>query len=357
MKEEIIQKSAMIKDALGLGEGVVINDVIIKTELIIIAALTFVFLLAILLVLGWIENKAKKRKLKEEPVKLEEQRKQVKEEPSVTAVEVDRKIAVEAQKREVAKIETKQVVEQIHQKLPQDSLLRRHYLTHLKMMITSIYTPEPTDSALKRHYESMISGKIADCLDDDAKMARLVADYEEIKKASTQQFVAVKAPDQRQAAKAVQSKMNVPEDSMLRRHYLTHVRSMLEAIHAPRPTDSALKRHHDTMIAYKLEECLCCHNTMAKLEAFYQQVKRQVVQTLSVQSEAIIKVAKSSATQAGAKVSKIPEDSMLRRHYLTHLRSLIEVDKGARPTDSMLKRHYDTMINSELEQYLKRANA
>lgn len=49
---------------------------------------------------------------------------------------------------------------------------------------------------------------------------------------------------------------------------------------------------------------------------------------------------------------KIPEDSVLRRHFLANLRAEIESGMAPRPTDSILKRHYDTMIGVEFEKRL-----
>lgn len=50
--------------------------------------------------------------------------------------------------------------------------------------------------------------------------------------------------------------------------------------------------------------------------------------------------------------SVIPEDSVLRRHFITQLRSEIEVDLFPRPTDFNLQRHYDTLVAAELESRL-----
>ena len=49
---------------------------------------------------------------------------------------------------------------------------------------------------------------------------------------------------------------------------------------------------------------------------------------------------------------KIPEDSVLRRHFFTNLRADIESGMAARPTDSILKRHYGTMVDDEFERRL-----
>ena len=49
---------------------------------------------------------------------------------------------------------------------------------------------------------------------------------------------------------------------------------------------------------------------------------------------------------------KLPEDSTLRRHFLTHLQSEIEATLSPRPTDSILQRHYDALVSAELENRL-----
>jgi hypothetical protein len=64
---------------------------------------------------------------------------------------------------------------------------------------------------------------------------------------------------------------------------------------------------------------------------------------------------KSAAGKSGpASISKpkIPEDSMLRRHFLTHLQSEIEAALFPRPSDSTLQRHYDALVAAELENRL-----
>jgi hypothetical protein len=48
----------------------------------------------------------------------------------------------------------------------------------------------------------------------------------------------------------------------------------------------------------------------------------------------------------------IPEDSVLRRHYITQLRNEIELELFPRPTDSCLQRHYDSMVAAKLEYRL-----
>ncbi len=52
---------------------------------------------------------------------------------------------------------------------------------------------------------------------------------------------------------------------------------------------------------------------------------------------------------------KVPEDSVLKRHFFTHLQSEIEATLFPRPTDSVLRRHYDSLVVAELEKRLAKA--
>lgn len=52
------------------------------------------------------------------------------------------------------------------------------------------------------------------------------------------------------------TKPNLPEDSSLRRHYLTELKAKVVADLAPSPTDSTLKRHYDSMLQYKLDQAI-----------------------------------------------------------------------------------------------------
>ncbi|BBA37440.1 hypothetical protein sS8_5523 [Methylocaldum marinum] len=63
--------------------------------------------------------------------------------------------------------------------IPEDSVLRRHYMSHVRYMIETITFPCPTDCMLRRHYEHLISSRLEDCLSDEAQMNRLISSYEE----------------------------------------------------------------------------------------------------------------------------------------------------------------------------------
>jgi hypothetical protein len=64
---------------------------------------------------------------------------------------------------------------------------------------------------------------------------------------------------------------------------------------------------------------------------------------------------KSNGTpQSTAEKLQVPEDSVLRRHFLTHLQSEIEASLFPRPSDSVLQRHYDSLVAAELDNRLAR---
>ncbi|PKM12827.1 MAG: hypothetical protein CVV13_03725 [Gammaproteobacteria bacterium HGW-Gammaproteobacteria-3] len=131
------------------------------------------------------------------------------------------------------------------------------------------------------------------------------------------------------AAPSADKKAALPEDSVLRRHYLTQLAAEKAALTNPYPTDSVLKRHYDARVKALLE----IPKTPAERNTIAEAKPASVVQIETP--------------------GKIPQDSVLRRHYLTHLRSKIEAEFYPRPTDSVLRRHYDSFIKTELEKRLR----
>jgi hypothetical protein len=150
--------------------------------------------------------------------------------------------------------------------LPQDSMLRRHYLTHLRAMIESLNPPHPTDASLSRHYDAMITAEIEQCLNDKGAVERLICNYEDHKKAFVQQpqqpkTIAepiLKAEISREDTVYQNEKATLPEDSMLRRHAITNLYAIVESSMPIRPTDSVLRRHYDTMVNAEVNKLLGC---------------------------------------------------------------------------------------------------
>jgi len=65
---------------------------------------------------------------------------------------------------------------------------------------------------------------------------------------------------------------SLPQDSILRRHYFTHLCTMIETLAPPRPTDPVLCRHYDTMIAVRIAQCLSDKKAMEQLICDYENL-------------------------------------------------------------------------------------
>lgn len=53
------------------------------------------------------------------------------------------------------------------------------------------------------------------------------------------------------------------------------------------------------------------------------------------------------------KAGALPEDAVLKRHFIGQLRSEIVAGLPPCPTDSVLRRHYDALLASRLSQRLQ----
>ncbi|HSN22880.1 MAG TPA: hypothetical protein VLS45_01715, partial [Methylomicrobium sp.] len=128
-----------------------------------------------------------------------------------------------------------------------------------------------------------------------------------------------------------------PQDSMLRRHFIANLIASAKPYVPTRPTDSMLGRHYDA--------------TKSSRQATVGSVHQSAVPAPETKTA---EPCRKCSTKPG-----LPEDSMLRRHYLTTLRVKIESNLSlpSRPTESMLRRHFDAMkeqlIAGELQRYLE----
>ncbi|MFA6163642.1 MAG: hypothetical protein WC685_09460 [Methylobacter sp.] len=123
----------------------------------------------------------------------------------------------------------------------------------------------------------------------------------------------------------VKTNDQIPEDSVLRRHYLAQLAAERESITNPYPTDSVLRRHYESMLATSLV---------------------QPIDSAETGTEAV------GITELPTERQQIPEESTLRRHFLTRLQAEIEFEVFPRPTDSILKRHYDSLIVAKIADRL-----
>ncbi len=147
---------------------------------------------------------------------------------------------------------------------------------------------------------------------------------------------------------------NLPQDSILRRHYLTYLSTMIESLNGPRPTDSSLRRHYDSLITTEITQCLSDQNAIGQLICHYEAHKKALAQQVQ-KANAVVKPLpkaeiRSEDTVVQQEKSKLSEESTLKQQTKTSVGS----DMPLPPTDSVLRRHYDTMINNELNNLLDR---
>jgi hypothetical protein len=154
----------------------------------------------------------------------------------------------------------------------------------------------------------------------------------------------------------------VPQDSTLKRHFLSHILAQVSADLPPRPTDSALKRHYDTLLRTKVEQYLAVGRTELGVHEIgaTQASSAKTVQT----AEPVLSMSKDSVSkpniglmvnnlQGHEVLEHVPEDATLRRHFLTQLRMKIEAKLPPKPTDCNLLRHYRTLVQSMLDRELE----
>jgi hypothetical protein len=120
-----------------------------------------------------------------------------------------------------------------------------------------------------------------------------------------------------------------PQDSMLRRHFIAHLATLAKSYTPGRPTDSMLRRHFDALMANPTS-----------------------VSTPARAAKPAVSPAPGAAgsSRQGTRQVKLPEDSMLKRHFLTTLQLKIgsSLSLPERPSDSMLRRHFDAMKETRL---------
>jgi hypothetical protein len=140
----------------------------------------------------------------------------------------------------------------------------------------------------------------------------------------------------------------LPQDSVLNRHYLHYVQTMVTELHsASSSADIATKVAESVASEAALQQLIQAYETRPK--ATTEPVSVQATETATPVAEIVEPVV---ATVTPAKVVRIPEDSVLRRHHLTQLHALAAARLPARPSDSVLRRHYDALLSQEVKKQL-----
>ncbi|OQK17993.1 hypothetical protein AU255_09085 [Methyloprofundus sedimenti] len=113
----------------------------------------------------------------------------------------------------------------------------------------------------------------------------------------------------------------IPEDSMLRRHYMQNLTATKECRETPFPEDSTLRRHYLQNLAAQQDK-----NVISKADSKVAAAEDLII--------------------PASKKTNIPEEAELKRDVIQQLVAETEATMPPRPTDSTLKRHYDTQLMS-----------
>jgi hypothetical protein len=254
--------------------------------------------------------------------------------------------------------------------VPKDHVLRRHYLTHLLGMLQDLY-PSPADSVLRRHHQQQFKNLFAVTLEHEAALEQLKLDWLAARKVletglnrlEPAKFQSVDKAEKKAALfeATVYSPVfgpHVPQDHVLRRHYLALLESRLNEM-ASCPTDSVLRRHHQQWMGAQLAQCIGDATSAAAFQSDYERWVRERGKTacksnlLAEEGNSITLATKPLTREplSARKAFKLPEDSVLKRHCMQYLTAEIEKFMP-RPRDSVLSRHYDQWLASEIEVLL-----
>lgn len=150
-----------------------------------------------------------------------------------------------------------------------------------------------------------------------------------------------------------------PEDSVLHRHYEAELAAKKAALANPYPTDSVLRRHYDTLHTLHLQDAPAAVKVAAKPPAEKAEAKidtrksSTIEQAVKKDTQVAGRPAAVSRPENKAADMRVPEDSVLKRHFISQLQAEVRAGMPPRPTDSVLRRHYDGMLNAALEKRLR----
>lgn len=194
--------------------------------------------------------------------------------------------------------------------IPEDSTLKRHFLSQINSMLHALYGPQPTDSALCRHYKCLIDEKMQRCVTDEKFYQCLIEEYSHLPKPA----VVTTTP----AQKAIPQVEEAQETDT--------VESTTETVEAVAETTEAFE---EIVAVPEVEPTVA------------EPVAAEVIATEPLMQKPITK-----------EKPMIPQDSTLRRHFISNLRAIIEAEMSPHPTDSTLKRHFKGVVDAELENRL-----
>jgi len=153
------------------------------------------------------------------------------------------------------------LITQNYSLLPEDSVLRRHYFSQIQALLEESLPTKPSDATLRRHYEAILAEKLEQVLNDKHLLDQLL-EGQRRKEEVVQPGQEVKQPELSIETPVVeepsisQTVAEIPEDSVLKRHYFAHLRAVAEEDLPPKPTDSVLLRHWQALSDEALKKLL-----------------------------------------------------------------------------------------------------
>lgn len=152
---------------------------------------------------------------------------------------------------------------------------------------------------------------------------------------------------------------HIPEDSVLRRHYLANLEAEKWARTTPYPTDAVLRRHYDALHNPSVTPAPAPSATTSPPSAATQAPETKTPPAPTAKASIIeLALNKESPIQSVFPKSqpvapcRMPQDSVLKRHFISQLQADIEAGFSPKPSDSVLLRHYESQVASALESRL-----
>lgn len=125
------------------------------------------------------------------------------------------------------------------------------------------------------------------------------------------------------------------------------------ALANPYPTDSVLRRHYETMHNIQRAPAKAPPEAEPSIPSKASRSRGSIIElAINKDEQAATPVAVARPTVNTATKPFLPEDSVLKRHFIQQLKSAIAAEMGPQPSDSVLKRHYDAAARLALEQQL-----
>lgn len=141
--------------------------------------------------------------------------------------------------------------------------------------------------------------------------------------------------------------------SDLDQQYDAEIEAKKAALANPYPTDSVLRRHYETL--HNINAAPAKNEPAVEVNAIVtpkaSRPRGSIIEMAINKDEQATPVAVRPTVNDSVK-RRLPEDSVLKRHFVQQAQTQIANDIGPKPTDSVLKRHYEMLFQQALEKHL-----